>query len=162
MAKRRRRRRRGLKEIFFEKVAQHMVVTIKTPPKIATLDKPVEEATVAFVTTAGLRLATDEPFDTKQGDPTFRVIPKDTPPEELVVDHEHYDTTAAKEDHNLVFPLEILKEMAANDEIGQVAEHHYGLMGYIPQVKPLMNKTAPKIAEMMLADGVDIALLSPG
>lgn len=156
------KRRKSFKEVFFEKVAQHMVVTIKTPPALATLKKPVSEATVAFVTTAGVRLANQAPFKTKTGDPTYREIPGDVDYASLVVNHDHYDTADASADINLVFPLAILRQMAEDGEIGQVANHHYGLMGYIPQVKPLMNKTAKQIADTMEADKVDIALLSPG
>ena len=78
------------------------------------------------------------------------------------MNHDHYDTSFAEEDINLVFPLEILRAFAEEGIIGEVAPHHIGLMGYIPQVKVLVNKTAPAIADLMVEDGVDIVLLSPG
>lgn len=139
-----------------------MVVTINSAPKIAHMDKTLDEARVAFITTAGVRLKTDPPFETKKGDPTFRIIPGDVDYGDLTVNHEHYDIRDALEDINLVFPLDILRQFAREGKIGEVAPHHFGLMGYIPQVKKLMNKTAPAIADQLQEDQVDIVLLSPG
>ncbi|KAA9301290.1 MULTISPECIES: glycine/sarcosine/betaine reductase selenoprotein B family protein [Aerococcus] len=139
-----------------------MVVTINSAPPIAHMDKDLTEARVAFITTAGIRLKSDPAFETKKGDPSFRLIPGDVDYADLTVNHDHYDTKDALEDINLVFPLDILRQFANEGRIGQVAPRHFGLMGYIPQVKKLMNKTAPAIADQLVADQVDIALLSPG
>jgi hypothetical protein len=35
-------------------------------------------------------------------------------------------------------------------------------MGYIPDVGPLVKETAPEAARILLADQVDIAVLTPG
>lgn len=150
------------KEAIISKVAQQMVVNITTPPHIAQITKSLSEATVAFITTSGVRLTSDEPFKTKKGDPTYRVIERDVDYQSLVVDHDHYDTTDATQDLNIVFPLEILKEFADENKIKAVAPRHFGLMGYIPQVKYLINKTSPSIADQLVEDQVDIALFSPG
>lgn len=156
------KQRRRWKEFVISKIAEHMVVQMKTSPANAPVQKKLAESRVAFITTAGIRLKTDTPFECKKGDPSYRLIPKDVSYEDLVVNHEHYDTTDAKEDINLVFPLDILRDLEKEGVIGSLSETHFGLMGYIPQVGILMKKTAPAIADQLVAMGVDIALLSPG
>ncbi|MDO4679975.1 MAG: glycine/sarcosine/betaine reductase selenoprotein B family protein [Aerococcus sp.] len=151
-----------LEQSVIGKVAEHMVITIDEEPPVATLEKPLNEARVALVTTAGIRNATDPPFDTKKGDPTFRVIDGDVDFQTLVVNHDHYNTKRAKEDINIVFPLERLRELQSEGVIGSVAPRHFGWMGYIPRTAKLMKKTAPMMADMLLEDHVDIVLLSPG
>ncbi|MDO4670053.1 MAG: glycine/sarcosine/betaine reductase selenoprotein B family protein [Aerococcus sp.] len=144
------------------KVAEHMVLQIDEAPAIAKVQNPLEQSRVALVTTAGIRNAADEPFDTKKGDPTFRVIDRDVDFKTLVVNHDHYDTTAAKKDINIVFPLEVLRHLEKEGVIGSVAPRHFGWMGYIPRTAKLMKKTAPMMADMLVEDQVDIVLLSPG
>lgn len=155
-------RLRGIKEYMISKVAEKMVVTIDTAPTIAQLNKPVSEAKVAFITTAGIHMKNEPGFDTKNGDHTYRIVAGDADIAELAISHEHYDTAAAKADKNVVFPLEVLREFAAEGLIGSVAPRNFGLMGYIPKVQLLIKYSAPEIADMLIEDKVDIALLSPG
>lgn len=155
-------RLRDIKKIMISKIAERMVVTIDEAPTIAKLTKPISEARVAFITTAGIHLKTDPPFDTKNGDPTYRMVPGDVSFADLTISHEHYDTTEARKDMNVVFPLEVLREFANEGIIKDVAPRNFGLMGYIPQVEELMHQSAPEIADQLVADNVDIVLLSPG
>jgi hypothetical protein len=48
-----------------------------TPTRINPVSKPVKDARVAMVTTAGIHVASDPPFDLKSrtGDPSYREIP---------------------------------------------------------------------------------------
>lgn len=151
-----------LEQSVIGKVTEHLVIHIDEPPIIAPVKKPLSESRVALVTTAGIRNQTDPPFDTKKGDPTFRVIAGDVDFQTLTVNHDHYDTTRAKKDINIVFPLEILRHIQAEGMIQSVAPRHFGWMGYIPRTAKLMKKTAPLMADMLVEDGVDIVLLSPG
>ena len=68
--------RKSLKEIIIGKAAEHMVVKIDAPPAIAQIKKELIDSKVAFITTAGVHLKDEEPFNTK-GDHTYRVIPGD-------------------------------------------------------------------------------------
>lgn len=153
--------RKRLSEIIIGKAAEHMVVRIDTPPVIAKIKKGLKDSKVAFITTAGVHLKSDLPFNVK-GDHTFRIIPGDVNYHSLTITHDHYDTKEALKDINCVFPLEILRNLAAEGIIKEVAPHHFGLMGYIPNVDLLINEIAPQIADILVEDGVDIALLSPG
>lgn len=154
-------KRRGIVEKAWGKIAERMVRTEDQPPAIAEVKKPLEASKVAFITTAGVHLKTDSPFNT-DGDHTYRMIPGDAQEEDLMITHTHYDHEEADLDLNVVFPLGLLQEWADQGLIGSVAPRHYGLMGYIPQVNRLKSGTGPEMADALAEDGVDICLLSPG
>lgn len=154
-------KKRGLKENIISLMAERMVLTIDEEPAFVKMTKPLNKAKVAFITTSGPHLKTDKPFNTK-GDYTYRMIPGDTPLEDIMITHDHYDHKPADQDLNCVFPLQMLHMMAEKGRIGSVAPRHYGLMGYIPDTDSLINKSAPEIASQLVEDGVDLALLSPG
>lgn len=128
--------------------------------------KDLNESTVAILTTAGVHLRTQKPFDMKDpnGDPGYRELPADTPREAYTITHDYYDHSDADRDLNIVFPIDRLKEMAKDGVIGGVAGVNYGLMGHIdgPHIETLIKKTAPEIADKLKAHGVDVALLTPG
>ncbi len=57
------------------------------------------------------------------------------------------------------FPLEHLKQMAADGEIGSVAQWHYSFMGATDPTQ--MAETAPQVARLLKEDGVNAAILIP-
>src|SRR5262249_23375927 len=124
----------------------------------APLRTPVSESTVALVSTGGVHLHSDRPFNLN-GDPTFRVIPKAALQKDLAISHQAYDTTDALQDINLVFPIERLRELEAQRVIGRLAEDHYGfgLMGSAKRLMPSIREVARRISQ----SGVDLALLVP-
>ena len=127
------------------------------------LRKPVCEARVAFITTAGVHLADQPPFDVDadDGDPTWRAIPIDTPLDDLVLSHGGYDTKRASADKNVVLPLDHLRALAAEGGIGSLAPEVFSFMGYIADTDRLLEREVHPIAERFLADDVDLALLAP-
>lgn len=151
----------NLKQKIIGKVAEFMVDNVTTRPTIAELKNSLKNSRVAFITTAGVHLKKDKPFDTN-GDHTFRIIPGNVDINDLTITHDHYDKEEALKDINCVFPLEILRNLGKAGYIKYLAPRNFGLMGYIPKVDLLINESAPKIADMLVEDEVDIALLSPG
>jgi D-proline reductase (dithiol) PrdB len=129
------------------------------------LSKPLTEARVALVTTCGVYLATDAPFDAALdhhgGDASFREIPGDVLPTQLAIRHGHYDEKAAQEDMNCIFPLWRLQALANEGLIGSVAPRHFGFRGAISKTQPLITRFAPDVAARLKADAVDIVLLTP-
>lgn len=121
---------------------------------------------MALVTSAGVHLKRDRPFDMRapDGDASFRVIPGDTPLRELMITHDYYDHRAADRDVNCVFPLERLRELAAAGRIGRAAPRHIGTMGHVlgAQEQQLLRDTAPAIARLLREDGVHYVLAAPG
>jgi len=97
-----------------------------------------------------------------RGDWSFREIPADADPTELGIAHAHYDHTEADEDPNCVFPLARLLELEAEDLIGECAPLHYSLMGYVPEVKPILETTVKEIIPRLMAQEIDIVIVSGG
>jgi len=110
------------------------------------LKKPLEECAVALVTTAGLSLPDQPPFDVaiKMGDTSFREIPGDISPQLLEMNQRSwaFDHTGILRDRNLALPLDRLHEMHGRGEIGAVAPHHYSFMGSNVGPSKLMEESA--------------------
>ncbi len=127
---------------------------------------PLREASIVLVTSAGVHLKHDAPFDMENpdGDASFRVIPGNASLRDLTITHDYYDHRAADRDLNCVFPLDRLRELARAGKIGRVAPRHVGTMGHIlgPEERRLVAETAPAIARLFVADGVDYVLATPG
>lgn len=127
--------------------------------------KPLEEAVLALVTTGGVHLKTQQPFNMADpnGDPTFREIPADTSFDLLTITHDYYDHRDAERDLNLVLPLQRLQELVESGALGVLHTPAYSLMGHIdgPHLKTLQEETAPTIARKLADAKVDYALLVP-
>ena len=124
----------------------------------APLPKPLSLCKVAIVTTGGVYVDGDEPFDVK-GDWSFRILPKDTPRDKFRIAHEKYDLTGVLDDINTVFPVDVLEELADDGIVGALAHTNYGFMGYIPQPEGLVSETAPAVARRLKEDGVEAVLI---
>lgn len=124
-----------------------------TPP-------PVEEATVAIISTAGLHRRSDPPF--KPGAIDYRIVPGDVDFGDLVLSHvsTNFDRSAFQQDPNISFPIDRLREMAADGEIGGVSKWHYTFMGAQPNHQALAP-AGEEVGRLLAADGVDVALLIP-
>ena len=79
------------------------------------------------------------------GNPTWRAIPANTPNSELCVFHPAINNVDANADPNIVFPLELLHELAAEGVIGAVAPMHYSFVGLMGDFRPLLEETAPEM-----------------
>jgi D-proline reductase (dithiol) PrdB len=129
------------------------------------LDRDLAKCSIALVTAAGVHRVDQEPFNIADdlGDLTFRAIGGDAAISDLMVTHHHYDHSDANRDINVVFPLELLRELATEGLIGQVAREHVGYMGYTMQLKLMYEQTAPAIAEYIDKKGkADAVILTGG
>ncbi len=122
------------------------------------LKRPVNEATVAIVTTAGVHLCSDRPFNLET-DATYRILPRTAANANLCITHEHYDRRDAIRDPNLVFPLERLLELEAEGVIGHVAEVHFGF-GFVQDPRDL-SAPGREVGALLRQADVDLALLVP-
>lgn len=128
------------------------------------LAKPLAQATVALVSTCGLyRLDTDAPFDAWNdlGDPSFRAIHVDTPPDRLRIAHSHYDHKHIASDPGVGLPVAHFRALVTEGAIGRLYPWAYSFMGYLPEPRQLIRDTGPELARRLSADGVDAALLTP-
>jgi D-proline reductase (dithiol) PrdB len=125
----------------------------------------LRHAKIAFITTAGIYKCSDLPFNTQdeeRGDPTYRVIPMETPPEALCVKH-HLSLVepGIDGDTNHLLPLQVARQLLQEGIIGALPAEHYSFMGYIPHTQPLLERTAPEVALRLRAEGVDAVILIP-
>lgn len=152
----------AVSEMWAKKFKAHKVEGIPWVPFVKELSK----CKVAIVTTAGVHLKSQKPFDMedKEGDPTFREVPGDAPREEFTITHKYYDHADADRDINIIFPIDRLSEMKEKGEIGEVAGLHYSFMGHIlgRHLKTLVEETAIEVARRLKSAGVDAVLLTPG
>jgi hypothetical protein len=132
------------------------------------LSKPLCEARVALVSSAALALRDDTPFDQEGewrnpwwGDPSFRVLPRDTRTGDATSHHLHIDTSVPERDLDSVMPLARLAELESEGFVGSSAPSHYSFMGYILKPKELLERSAPAMIEGMKREDVDAALLVP-
>jgi D-proline reductase (dithiol) PrdB len=129
------------------------------------LHKPLAECRAVLITTAGIHLRSQQPFDmeNKDGDATYREIPATTQMDELTITHDYYDHKDADRDPNVVFPLVRFRELVGLGVIGGLAPRHFGLMGHTEgeQLTRLTRRSAPDVATKLRKDGVDFAFLTP-
>jgi D-proline reductase (dithiol) PrdB len=124
----------------------------------APLKRPITEATVALVTTGGVHLCSQEPFNL-HSDASFRTIPRTASFGELCITHEHYDRRDAAADPNLVFPLERLLELEVTGIVGRVADAQYGF-GFVEYPKDL-QVPGHEVGLLLAQAHVDLAVLVP-
>ena len=135
------------------------------PVPCASLGKPLSECRVALVSSAGLVVPGDVPFDpsVRGGDFSFRIVPADADVTRLEEHHrsDSFDHGGIEADANMGMPLDRLHEMAAAGEIRSVAPRHISLMGSITAPGRLIKRTLPSVGEQLSTDGVDVALMVP-
>ncbi len=157
---------------FFTRLPGLVKIWARTDRFITNLDTPwtplqkeLNQAKVALVTTAGIHLRSDPPYQMhdKEGDPTFRQIPSSTPVHDLMITHNYYDHSDADRDIDVVFPLNRLRELESEGMIGRVAPRHFSFMGHIlgRHIDTLIQRTGPEVAGMLKSDGVDAVFLTP-
>ena len=139
------------------------VINVDTP--WVPLRKDPKDSRIALVTTAGVHLRSQPPYDMedKEGDPTFRDIPAETRIDDLMITHNYYDHQDADQDINVVLPMERLRELEAEGAIGGIAPRHFSFMGHIigRHIDTLVNRTGPEVARMLKTDGVEAVFLIP-
>lgn len=126
------------------------------------LNKKIKDSKLVLISSGGFHLRKDKPFDTEDpfGDPSYRVIPKDTDLNTLDIAHAHYDHKYVNKDLNSAFPLELLKELERKGEIGTLANEHYSFMGYCLKTEKL-KENARKLSDILKNNDVEMALIAP-
>ena len=136
-------------------------VPITPPPVWTPVTKELKEMTVALVTAAGVHLKSDKRLNLA-GDFSFRKISGTAPADEIMVSHGGYDNGDVNKDINCMFPLDRLRELAADGLIKAVAPTHIGFMGGGGDQQKFKESTGPEIAHLLRSEGVDAVLLTAG
>jgi D-proline reductase (dithiol) PrdB len=139
--------------------------------------KTLSESKICLISLAGVYRKGQKPFSTSpgmippnlrsmrfkdRGDWSFREIPLEAESHELAIAHAHYDHGEADEDINCVFPLMRLLELEVEGFIGECANAHYTLMGYVPEVMRIVATAANEIIPLLKERNIDVAVISGG
>jgi D-proline reductase (dithiol) PrdB len=126
--------------------------------------KPLNGMKISLVTTTGVRLKTQEAYD-DGGDERFYVVPGDVKTEDLTVNYAspaNYNFQDTLKDINVSFPIDRLRELAAEGLIGGIANKHIVSMGYTMKLKKVYEETVPAIARELERSNTDGVILTAG
>jgi D-proline reductase (dithiol) PrdB len=120
---------------------------------------PLSERRVAIVSSAALVHRGDKPFPFGSGE--YRAVPGSWSNNDILVSHVsiNFDRAGFERDINVVYPIDRLRELAAEGLIGSVAETHYTVMGSTDPAA--MVDAADSIAALLLADHCNAVVLAP-
>ena len=139
-------------------------------PVWANFDKPLADARIGLLSSAGMFLAGDqEPFDVERerneptwGDPTLRIIPNDVTQSQIAATHLHLNISDFLVDMNVALPIQRLNELVADGTIGSAASEHYSVMGFQEEgAEVWRTETGPEIAARCREADIDALILAP-
>jgi len=132
------------------------------------LKKPVRNTRFSLLTSAGVSMKYDPPFDVERerrepawGDPGFRKIPRHVEAADVAVNHLHINTDFIKSDLNVVLPVTRFREFEEEGRIGALAPTCYSYYGFQLDPRVLLTETMPKIADCLRQEEVEAVLLTP-
>jgi D-proline reductase (dithiol) PrdB len=119
----------------------------------------LSERRVAIVSSAALIHRGDKTFDFGSGE--YRAVSGDWDNADILSSHvsANHDRNGYRRDLNVIFPIDRLRELAAEGVIGGVAETHFTVMGSTDPAG--MMATADQIAGQLRQERIDSILLSP-
>lgn len=120
---------------------------------------PLAQRRVAIVSSAALIRRGDKPFPF--GSAACRFLPASLPAADILMSHVsiNFDRAGFQRDLNVVYPIDRMRELAAERVIAGVAETNFTVLG---ATDPLgMMATADQIAGQLRQERIDSVLLSP-
>jgi hypothetical protein len=120
----------------------------------------LEDVPICLVTTAAVRTKDDAPFQV-DGDTTWRVIPGEVDAKDLRYDDAHYDHACVDRDMNCVFPIDRIRELAAERRVGGLTARHFSL-GYSQALRELRERTIPALVREVDRERPGAVLLTGG
>jgi len=140
----------------------------KEPIPWTPMSKSLSQTTIALVTSAGISLKSDPPFDMERekkeptwGDRSFRAISRGTTEEDIEVNHLHINTAYIKQDINVILPLARMAEFEQEKIIGRLASTAYSFYGFQWQNTDFLKEAIEPISKKMKLEGVEAVLLTP-
>ena len=133
-------------------------------PVWASFSKRLSDSRIALLSSAGIYVkASQRSFDVageeanpEWGDPTWRVIPASTPPDELAVAHLHLNDEDILADPEIALPMRLLAEVVTS------VTDHVSVMGYQDRsLSEWRAVTAPAIVTHLREQGADGLVLAP-
>ena len=130
------------------------------PAAFTPLKKPLSDSRVGLICSGGIYALGQIAFHFKD-DVSYREVATKTPKRDLRVTHFAYDLTDARQDPNVVFPAEVLRDLERLSLVGELAESAYTFMGGIYSSRKVRELLAPALADRMVRDEVDVVILVP-
>jgi D-proline reductase (dithiol) PrdB len=120
---------------------------------------PLSERRVAIVSSAALIHRGDKPFPFGSGE--YRAVSGAWSNSEILISHVsiNFDRAGFQRDINVVYPIDRLRELAAEGVIGGVTDTNYTVMGSTDPAA--MVDAADGIAAALLAEGCNAVVLAP-
>ena len=132
------------------------------------MTKPLSQTTLALVTSAGISLKSDPPFNMERekkeifwGDRSYRIIPRGTTEKDIEANHLHINTKYIKEDINVMLPLSRMAEFEQEGIIGCLAPSSYSFYGYQWENTDFLREAIDPICKKMKEERVEAVLLTP-
>jgi D-proline reductase (dithiol) PrdB len=129
-------------------------------PKLASLQKPIEECTIGVFTSCGAQLKDDEPL-AETNDLSYQLLHRSVPLSELKVSHMTPSRKWAIEDLNVAYPRDRLVELEADGVFKKLASDAVSMVGSITLYAELLNDVVPRIKQEFDRQGVDLVLIFP-
>ena len=131
-----------------------------TPSAFVAPRKPLRESTVALVASGGIYRLGQVAFHHRD-DTSHRRISTDVASSDLRISHFAYDKTDARIDPNVVFPIDALRRLVTEGEIGSLTSHALTLMGGIYSHRRLREELIPALTDELETLEPDVVLLVP-
>lgn len=137
--------------------------TINESAPLTRLSKPLNECSVTLLTSGGVSHCGVPGFDPDaRNDHRLDVMDEDVSAADFQIHDSYYDHADAEQDINCIFPIDRLREMAADGTIGSIAPHFWsGFMGRIYNRTKLIEESIPAFVEKLKEDAVDILATAP-
>jgi D-proline reductase (dithiol) PrdB len=130
--------------------------------------KPLSQTILALVTSAGISLKKDPPFDMERekrepiwGDRSYRAIQSRATEKDIEVNHLHINTNYIKQDINVILPLARMVELEQEKIIGRLAPTSYSFYGFQWQNTDFLKEAIEPISKKMKLEGVEAVLITP-
>ena len=139
-------------------------------PIWAPLNKPLEEAKIGLLSSAGIFIRGEQDgFDVERerreptwGDPTLRLIRSDVQQADIGATHLHIRTDDLLQDVDIALPINRLAELAAEGWVGAASSEHFSVMGFQEDGAEVWRATTgPEIAARCHAAEIDALILAP-
>jgi D-proline reductase (dithiol) PrdB len=139
--------------------AYRWVVNSDLPPW-QPLRRPLSTSRLGLVASGGIYITGQVAFHYKD-DMSWRVIPTDVKTTDLRATHFAYDLTDARQDPNVVFPIDTLRGLVSEGVISTLAANAYTFMGGIYSARRVQQELAPQLLARLLAEHVEAVLFVP-
>jgi len=137
--------------------------TVNEDAPLTRLAKPLAQCRVSMLTAGGVSRRAAAPWNPNaRNDLRLDEVASDAPSDDFQIHDAYYDHSDADRDLNCLFPIDRLRELAAEGVIKEVAARLWsGFMGRIYKRTAVMQESAPALAAELRKDGVDLFVLVP-